>query len=128
MRAHAQASGATDYSDTTGYNPRRRQTSPNLCEPWASQASRRGSQTGSDEVLAKDRYAGASVTISQAQSPSASAETPTTMIRERRVQAREGVTLDSRSAVISRCDYALGGARRKAGGWYDQLAGRDREA
>src|SRR5438445_440 len=54
MRAHAQASGATDYSDTTGYNPRRRQTSPNLCEPATPAASRRGSQTGSDEVLAKD--------------------------------------------------------------------------
>ena len=54
----------------------------------------------SSYIRTTKRYAGASVTISQAQSPSASAETATAMIRERRVPAPEGVTFDWRSAVI----------------------------
>src|SRR5713101_2365391 len=66
------------------------------------------------------RYAGASVTISQAQSPSKSAETTAPMIRERRAPAPEGVTLDGRSAVISSCDYALAQVGGKANSWHDQ--------
>src|SRR5438093_1982525 len=53
------------------------------------------------------RYAGVSVTISQAQRPSASAETTAPRIKDRRVPTPEGVTLDGRSAIIIRRDYAL---------------------
>src|SRR5438445_13878709 len=82
----------------------------------------------SSYIRTTKRYAGASVTISQAQSPSASAGTATPMIRERRAPAPAGGTLYGGSAGLGCWGYSLAAVGGEAKGWHDQAGGADGKA